>query len=160
MRSTGCWPLVVELAAEDRPSRGTLMPYDLEMSLRLLLAAVLGGAVGLERELSGKPAGYRTLMLVSLGACLFTVLSDTFGSSSDPSRIAAGVVVGVGFLGGGTIWRAEGMVAGLTTAAAIWASAAIGLAVGGGEYVIGTVATAIVLVALRLPAHLGHKGKD
>ena len=56
------------------------MPYDLEMSLRLLLAAALGGAVGLEREISGKPAGYRTLMLVSLGACLFTVLSDTFGS--------------------------------------------------------------------------------
>ncbi len=73
---------------------------------------------------------------------------------------AAGVVVGVGFLGGGTIWRAEGMVAGLTTAAAIWAAAAIGLAVGGGEYVIASVATGIVLVALRLPPHLGHKGKD
>ena len=136
------------------------MPHDLVMALRLLLAAALGGLVGLERELSGKPAGYRTLMLVSVGSCLFTILSDTFGSSSDPSRIAAGVVVGVGFLGGGTIWRAEGMVAGLTTAAALWAAAAIGLAVGGGEYVIASVATGIVLVALRLPAHLGHKGKD
>ena len=136
------------------------MPHDLVMALRLLLAAALGGLVGLERELSGKPAGYRTLMLVSVGACLFTVLSDAFGETSDPSRIAAGVVVGVGFLGGGTIWRAEGMVAGLTTAAAIWAAAAIGLAVGGGEYVIASVATGIVLVALRLPAHLGHKGKD
>jgi putative Mg2+ transporter-C (MgtC) family protein len=136
------------------------MPHDLVMALRLLLAAALGGAVGLEREFSGKPAGYRTLMLVSVGACLFTVLSDSFGSSSDPSRIAAGVVVGVGFLGGGTIWRTEGMVSGLTTAAAIWAAAAIGLAVGGGEYVIASVAAGIVLVALRLPAHLGHKGKD
>jgi len=136
------------------------MPHDLEMSLRLLLAAGLGGLIGLEREMSGKPAGYRTLMLVSLGACLFTILSDVFGSTSDPSRIAAGVVVGVGFLGGGTIWRTEGLVAGLTTAAAIWAAAAVGLAVGGGEYVIASVATGIVLLALRLPAHLGHKGND
>ena len=136
------------------------MPHDLEMALRLLLAAGLGGAIGLERELSGKPAGYRTLMLVALGACLFTILSDAYGAGSDKSRIAAGVVVGIGFLGGGTIWRSEGMVAGLTTAAAIWVSSAVGLAVGVGEYAIAGVTTGIVLVALRLPKHLGHPGKD
>ncbi|HEY83063.1 MAG TPA: MgtC/SapB family protein [Dehalococcoidia bacterium] len=128
-----------------------------EMVLRLLLAAVLGAAIGYQRERAGKQAGLRTHILISVGAALFTLVSIFgFGDMSDPARIAAGVVVGVGFLGAGVILHREGgIVAGLTTAATIWTVAGIGLAVGAGLYLVSAVATALVLGVLVMPRWLG-----
>ena len=120
------------------------------MVLRLLMSAVLGMVVGFERFHAHKPAGLRTHMLVCIGSALFTVASIYgFGSTSDPARIAAGIVTGVGFLGAGAIIHAQdGGLHGLTTASSIWAVAAIGLAAGAGMYIVAPVATGIVLVVL------------
>jgi putative Mg2+ transporter-C (MgtC) family protein len=124
-----------------------------DLSVRLLLAALFGAAVGFERELHGHPAGMRTHLLVSLGSALFTVLSihgfppgeDT---PVDPTRIAAQIVSGIGFLGAGAILKEGLSIKGLTTAASLWATAAIGLAAGAGQHVIALVGTAIVLFSL------------
>jgi putative Mg2+ transporter-C (MgtC) family protein len=126
-----------------------------EMVIRLVIAAFLGAVIGYERARAKKPAGIRTHLLVCMGAALFTVISIWgFAGNADPSRIAAGVVVGVGFLGAGTILRQERGVAGLTTAATIWAVAAVGVAIGTGLYIVGAVAAGIVPLALRfLPHH-------
>jgi putative Mg2+ transporter-C (MgtC) family protein len=126
-----------------------------EMVIRLVIAAFLGAVIGYERARAKKPAGIRTHLLVCMGAALFTVISIWgFAGNADPSRIAAGVVVGVGFLGAGTILRQERGVAGLTTAATIWAVAAVGVAIGSGLYIVGAVAAGIVPLALRfLPHH-------
>ena len=125
--------------------------------LQLALAAALGGAIGLERESSGKPAGFRTNLLICLGAALLTVLSravaldgTTGGFRSDPGRIAAQIVSGVGFLGAGTIMQSRGTVTGLTTAATLWVVAAIGMAVGAGAYGAALVATLLVFLALKI----------
>jgi len=126
---------------------------EVEMLLRLLLAAALGAVIGYQRERAGKPAGLRTHVLICVGAALFTVASlYGFGAGADPARVAAGIVAGIGFLGAGAIMRTgEGIVAGLTTAATIWVVAAIGLAVGAGLYLASAVATALTLVVLFLP---------
>ncbi len=128
------------------------------MVLRLLIAALLGGIIGYERERAQKPAGFRTLLLVCLGSTLFTIMSvhgfSGFGMPTDPARIASNIVAGIGFLGAGTILRGEGAVVGLTTAATIWVLAAIGMAVGTGYYLIAVVTSAIAFIVLRLPAHL------
>jgi putative Mg2+ transporter-C (MgtC) family protein len=128
---------------------------DLELSLRLVLAALLGSVIGFERERLLWAAGLRTHMLVSVGSCLFMIVSaygftGVLGRSIvlDPSRIAAGVVSGVGFLGAGSIILRNEVVKGLTTAASLWAVAAVGLAVGGGLYLAAGVATGIMLVIL------------
>ena len=128
---------------------------ELDMVIRLVVAAFLGAVIGYERAQAKKPAGIRTHLLVCMGTALFTVISIyAFSGPADPSRVAAGVVVGVGFLGAGTILRQERGVAGLTTAATIWAVAAIGVAIGAGLYVVGAVAAVIIPVALRfLPHH-------
>ena len=130
------------------------MEVQWEMVLRILLAAVLGAGIGYQRERAGKAAGLRTHALISLGAALFTVASlYAFGPLRAPSRGAAGVVTGVGFLGAGAIvrgFRGDGL-AGLTTAAAIWAVAAIGLAAGAGMYLVSTVTALIVWILLSLP---------
>jgi putative Mg2+ transporter-C (MgtC) family protein len=128
---------------------------ELDMVIRLVIAAFLGAVIGYERARAKKPAGIRTHLLVCMGAALFTVISIYgFGENGDPSRVAAGVVVGIGFLGAGTILRQEKGVAGLTTAATIWAVAAIGVAMGAGLYVVGAVAAGLVPLALRfLPHH-------
>ncbi len=133
------------------------MPIALEMVLRLLLAAALGAAIGYQRERAGKQAGMRTHVLISTGAALISLVSIYgFGVASDPSRVAAGVVVGVGFLGAGVILHREGgIVAGLTTAATIWVMAGIGLAAGAGLYIISAVAAAIVLGVLIIPRGIG-----
>ena len=129
------------------------MPSWLEMILRLLLAAVLGTAIGYQRKRAGKPVGIRTYVLIALGAALFTVVS-IFGFSGvgDPSRVAAGVVIGIGFIGAGVIFRGPqaGEVTGLTTAASMWAAAAVGLAAGAGLYLISAVATLLIVVSLLL----------
>jgi len=127
---------------------------ELEMILRLLLATALGAAIGYQRERAGKVAGLRTHTLICVGAALFTIASlYGFGAATDPARVAAGVVVGIGFLGGGVIIRRaeEGIVAGLTTAATIWAVAGIGLTAGSGLYLVSAVTTAIILIILFLP---------
>jgi putative Mg2+ transporter-C (MgtC) family protein len=125
------------------------MPSELELLLRLLLAAVLGGAVGAERELHDQPAGLRTHMLLTIGACLFTLVSAYgFGGPADPSRLAAQIVTGIGFLGGGAIVRHGLTVRGLTTAASIWATASIGVAVGAGSYLLAAGGTVLVVGTL------------
>jgi putative Mg2+ transporter-C (MgtC) family protein len=130
-----------------------------EMVLRLLLAAALGGMIGLEREASGKPAGFRTNLLICLGAALLMEIShkvalDSFrltGAASDPGRIAAQIVSGIGFLGAGTIMQSRGgIVTGLTTAATLWVVAAIGMAVGAQSYIPALVTTALVMVTLMI----------
>lgn len=129
------------------------MSSDLEMVLRLLLAVGLGALVGLEREYAKKAAGLRTHLLVCIGAALFTIASIYgFGEGSDAARVAAGVVAGIGFIGAGTIISmGGGLLAGLTTAASIWAVAAIGLAAGAGLYIPATVATVLIIIILKLP---------
>jgi len=121
-----------------------------ELILRMLLALALGGVIGLERETVEKPAGFRTHILVTLGATLFTLVSREgfFGSGADPARIASNIVVGIGFLGAGTIWRSGVTVQGLTTAASLWIAAAIGTAVGAGYYLGGVAATLMVMAVL------------
>ena len=127
----------------------------LEMTLRFLLAAALGAAIGYQRERAGKAAGIRTHILVSSGAALFTLVSiyGFSGAVVDISRVAAGVVVGIGFIGAGVILRGQRQreVAGLTTAATIWITAAVGLAAGAGMYLISVVATAVTVGVLFLP---------
>jgi len=127
----------------------------LEMILRFLLAFALGAGIGFQRERAGKTAGVRTHILVSSGAALFTVVSiyGFSGAAVDISRVAAAVVVGVGFIGAGVIFRGrqEEEVAGLTTAATIWITAAIGLAAGAGMYLVSVIATAATVGVLLLP---------
>ena len=130
------------------------MNPDLTMSLRILLAAALGGAIGYQRERAGKAAGLRTNMLICVGSALFTVVSIYgFTGPADPSRVAAGIVAGVGFIGAGSIIlrREEGYIAGLTTAATIWAAAGVGVAAGAGLYIAAIVTTAVILGVLFLP---------
>jgi putative Mg2+ transporter-C (MgtC) family protein len=129
----------------------------LDFILRIVAAALLGGAVGLEREYRDKAAGFRTHFLVALGSALFMIISaygfqDALVSTEhrlDVSRIAAQVVSGIGFIGAGTIIFQKNMVRGLTTAASIWVTAAIGLACGCGMYVLAAVVTGLVLVGLE-----------
>src|ERR687889_483990 len=128
-----------------------MLSHELELLARLLLAAVLGGAIGAERELSDQAAGLRTHMLLTIGACLFTLVSAYgFGSGigTDPSRLAAQIVTGIGFLGGGAIVRHGLTVRGLTTAASIWATASIGVAVGAGSYLLAAGGTVLVVGTL------------
>jgi putative Mg2+ transporter-C (MgtC) family protein len=125
----------------------------LDFSARLIIAAALGALIGAEREIHGHPAGIRTHMLVALGAGIFTVLSihgfgQAPGAGIDPTRIAAQIVSGIGFLGAGAILKDGIVIRGLTTAASLWATAAVGMAAGAGEYVIGTVAAAVIIVSL------------
>ena len=131
-----------------------LSPW-LEMILRFLLAVALGAGIGYQRERAGKVAGMRTHILVSSGAALFTLVSiyGFSGAVVDISRVAAGVVVGIGFIGAGVILRGqrEEEVAGLTTAATIWITAAIGLAAGAGMYLVSVIATAVAVGILLLP---------
>jgi putative Mg2+ transporter-C (MgtC) family protein len=124
----------------------------LEPLLRLTVGLVLGAAVGWERELQRMPAGFRTHALVGLGSAIFTVVSAYAfaGPLSDPTRIAAQIVTGVGFLGGGAILHYRGSVRGLTTAASLWAVAAVGMAAGAGLYVIAVGGAVLVIVALDL----------
>jgi putative Mg2+ transporter-C (MgtC) family protein len=118
---------------------------DVELVGRLILAAVLGFLIGLEREFRGQAAGERTHALVALGAAAFALLSGLDFPGGDSARVAAGVVTGIGFLGAGMILKKEGVrIEGLTTAAGIWAVGSIGLAIGAGMYLLGTVTAALV----------------
>lgn len=116
----------------------------------MLVALVLGLALGSEREFRGHPAGLRTIALIAVGSCVFTGLGliPSFGKSVDPTRIAAQVVTGVGFLGAGSILRQGEAIKGLTTAASIWVAASLGMAVGFGYYTFAIITTLVVLVTL------------
>jgi putative Mg2+ transporter-C (MgtC) family protein len=133
----------------------------LELTLRLVVALVLGAVIGWERELQRMPAGFRTHALVSLGAAIFTVISAYAftGPLSDPTRIAAQVVSGIGFLGGGAILHYGGTVRGLTTAASLWAVAGVGMAAGAGLLVVATVSAVLVIVALEVFQRLERVAK-
>ncbi len=132
---------------------------EIEIALRLLLAAVFGAAVGFERRSSDKPAGLRTLSLVAVGSALFTIISVFGFENADQSRVAAQIVTGVGFLGAGTILRSGTSISGLTTAATIWATAAIGMAVGSGMYIASAAGTVLMLVILYLFAPARNTGE-
>lgn len=119
---------------------------------RLILAAVLGGVIGVERTVHRKPAGIRTNMFICMGAAMFTILSDVIPDASvgDRTRITANIVQGVGFLGAGAILHEKGSVSGLTTAATIWVVASIGIAAGASHYLLAIFATIVILLALNL----------
>jgi putative Mg2+ transporter-C (MgtC) family protein len=136
-------------------------PSEAELAGRILLAGLLGGIIGVERELSGHPAGLRTHITLAIGAALFGVVSGYafagFDASRtvtnyqvDPTRVASQIVVGVGFLGGGAILKGDGKVRGLTTAASLWVTAAVGLACALGAYFLSVVSTVAVLGSLVL----------
>lgn len=122
--------------------------FEYEEIIKVVIALVLGGLIGLQRELDQEPAGLRTHMLVCLGSTLFTMLSLTAPANSDPTRIAAGIVTGIGFLGAGTIFKDNDRVKGLTTAADLWVIAGIGMAIGFGYYALGIASTIIILLVL------------
>jgi len=127
------------------------MNETVEMVLRLVLAAVLGGLIGAEREYRGKVAGTRTHLLVALGAALMMLVSRYgFGGQGDPSRVAAQIVSGIGFIGAGAIMVQRHYVLGLTTAAGLWVVAGIGMACGGGLWPLAVAATIFALIGLEL----------
>ncbi len=123
----------------------------MEIVVRVLVAAAFGGLVGLERELTGRPAGIRTHILVTAGACIFTAISIFgFPGLKETDRVAAGVVTGIGFIGGGAILKSEGgYVTGLTTAASLWSCAAIGMLAGAGFFLVGLIITVLDLFVLE-----------
>lgn len=128
---------------------------ELDMVIKLLLAAIFSGLVGWERQAEHKPAGLRTHMLVGLGSALFTIISyygitelGMLAGTVDPTRIAAGIVTGIGFLGAGAILQSKGEIKGLTTAASIWIVSAVGMAVGFGLYFLAGLTSIITLVIL------------
>ena len=130
-----------------------------EIVLRLVVSVFLGAAVGYERERDNQPAGLRTHMILVLGACLAMVLSINIGAEhgSDPARMAAQVIAGIGFLGAGAILRYGFNVKGLTTAATLWTMAIVGMAVGYGYYLISVVTTALMLIILSVVNILEHR---
>jgi putative Mg2+ transporter-C (MgtC) family protein len=129
----------------------------LEMVLRLLLAAGLGALIGWQREKAHRPAGLRTHTLIAIGAALFTIASIYGFIGGTPTQVAAGVVTGVGFIGAGAILHHTRTVEGLTTAASVWVVAAIGLAVGTGMYLFAIISTIIVFLVLLFHPHENGK---
>ena len=154
----------MSLAADQEGAEPLPLAGDADFALRLFVTAVLAVSIGIEREFHGHPAGIKTLGLVGVGSCLFAALGlEAFGSTTDPTRIAAQIVTGVGFLGAGAILREGSEVHGLTTAASIWVAAAIGMSVGFGFYVPAVFTTLLVLAMLTLlrpiEAKLFHRAK-
>jgi putative Mg2+ transporter-C (MgtC) family protein len=135
--------------------------FRIDLVAKLLLAVLAGGAVGLERQIQGKPAGLRTNLLICLGSALMMDLSMNLhgadGRVGDPARLAAQVVTGIGFLGAGTIMQAKGTITGLTSAATIWTVAAIGLTLGSGAFIEGLGATVLVMLVLSVLGNAEHK---
>lgn len=123
----------------------SVLPEDV---LKILFAVIAGGLIGIEREFRDKAAGFRTLIFICVGATLFTIFSAKLAGDNDPTRIAANIVSGVGFLGAGVILREGGRVVGLTTASTIWLTAALGMGLGGGQYFLTGAAVGVILVVL------------
>ncbi len=135
-------------------------PEDL---VKILISVLIGGVIGFERELHSKAAGLRTITLITVGSAMFTILSSKFTDTAT-SRVASNILTGVGFLGAGTILFSEGKVRGLTTASSIWTAAALGMAVGLGQYLLSLATTVLVVVVLDLFARfdrwLDMKGRE
>ncbi|HWX92519.1 MAG TPA: MgtC/SapB family protein [Terriglobales bacterium] len=127
--------------------------------IRLIVAALLGGIIGLERQLRHKPAGLRTNLFICFGSAMFTVLSDQLAGSlgGDHTRVAAQIIPGIGFIGAGSILHARGSVVGLTTAATLFVVASVGMAAGGGLYLTAIFATGVILIALALLGRLERR---
>jgi putative Mg2+ transporter-C (MgtC) family protein len=127
--------------------------------IRLVVAALLGGAIGLERQLRHKPAGLRTNIFICFGSAMFTVLSDQLAGSlgGDHTRVAAQIIPGIGFIGAGSILHSRGSVVGLTTAATLFVVASVGMAAGGGLYITAIFATGVMLIALALLGRLERR---
>ena len=121
-----------------------------EMLMRFLLAALWGGIVGAEREYHSKSAGFRTMIMISIGACFFTMMSMLIGEDKNPDRIASNIVTGIGFLGAGVIFRGDNRVNGITTAATIWAVAAVGMGIGAGYYFAAASASIFIIIVLSV----------
>jgi putative Mg2+ transporter-C (MgtC) family protein len=126
------------------------MPYEeiQDVLTKLIISLVIGLIIGAEREYRNKSAGLRTIMLICLGATLFTILSDRIGDSTGASRVAANIVTGIGFLGAGAIMREGITISGLTTASTIWVAAALGMAVGAGEYILAFISMVLTFIVL------------
>ena len=140
-----------------------LSPHDIDLFLRLFVATIFGWLIGLEREIIGKTAGTRTFALVSLGSTLFTIVSSEgfsglLNQGTDPTRIASQVLVGIGFIGAGVIIFREGRVEGLTTAATLWVTAALGLTLGRGMYALSFF-TFLLTLLLLVATHWIHPEK-
>ena len=146
------------------PDLSSLAVGPLEIVLRLMCAMFIGAVIGTERELTHRPAGMRTHMLVALGSCVVMITSQmifhqyrAFGATPDPARLSAQVITGVGFLGAGTILKEGPSIKGLTTAASVWAVACLGIAVGGGYYALGILGAVGMIVTLVLFEWLQEK---
>ena len=130
--------------------RSFLQDPQFEALLRVLVAGLVAGLIGLEREREGKPAGIRTYGLVGMGAAMFTVVGIlAFGAGEPASRVAAQIVTGIGFIGAGTILHMQRRIVGLTTAAGLWVSAGVGMAIGGGMYILGIGAGVLMFLLLQ-----------
>ena len=148
----------------ETPDLSLLAVGPVEVLLRLLCAMFIGAVIGTERELTHRPAGMRTHMLVALGSCVVMITSQmifhqyrAFGATPDPDRLSAQVITGVGFLGAGTILKEGPSIKGLTTAASVWAVACLGIAVGGGYYALGIIGTVGMIIILVLFEWLQEK---
>lgn len=125
-----------------------------EILIQFLLAAICGGVIGAEREYRSKSAGFRTMIMIAVGACLFTVLSVQIGGKGNPDRIASNIVTGIGFLGAGVIFRGDNRVNGITTAASIWAVSALGMGIGAGYYFASVCACVLIVIVLAVLPYL------
>lgn len=137
----------------------------IEVTLKLVLATALGGLIGFERETSHKPAGFRTNILICIGAAMMMILAELLfpgegGNPNETTRIAAAVITGVGFIGAGTIIQARGNVMGLTSAATIWAVAGLGLVIGAGYYIIAIIFSGIVILTLMFFRRIEGRPRD
>lgn len=130
------------------------MQNDYEILLRLLFAVLWGGIVGAERQYRSKSAGFRTMIMISTGACFFTIMSTLIGAPGNQDRIASNIVTGIGFLGAGVIFRGENRINGITTAATIWAVAAVGMGIGAGYYFAASCASILVFCILAVLPYL------
>jgi putative Mg2+ transporter-C (MgtC) family protein len=130
------------------------MVSDFEVIIRFVLALLWGAVVGAEREYRGKAAGFRTTIMISIGACFFTMMSIAIGGHDNPDRIASNIITGIGFLGAGVIFRGENRINGITTAATIWAVAAVGMGIGAGYYFAAGFASVIILFILIVLPYL------
>ena len=140
--------------------RNFLLDPQFAMFIKLSLSLLIGGIIGFERELRSKSAGFRTLILISMGSTLFTIGSISLGTGASPDRIAASIVTGIGFIGAGVIFKGDNRINGITTAATIWVTAAIGMCVGIGLYGLAIGACGLVLLVhfllTRLEAKIDH----
>lgn len=131
------------------------MVFNEEEFLRLAMALLIGGLIGAEREYHGKPAGFRTMIMICVGSSLFTIASEHIGSTGD--RIASNIVNGIGFLGAGIIFKEDNRVRGLTTAATVWAVGALGMCIGAGEYTTALIGFLFIMIALLFLSGLSKR---